>query len=110
MIKKDLPYCIINRDPDSGDGPDYIEMWGDNQKLEMMAKLMAEEIVTESSKTWPGFDQFDTKCLYILPYGSADAIKQLAADYPGSDLNLDPTNARGECIYNQPSSYYNQHK
>ena len=103
MIKKDLPYYIINSGLELDDGPDYIELWSDNQKLEMIAKLMAEEIVTESSKTWPGFDQFDTKCLYILPYGSADAIKQLAADYPDSELNLDPTNARGECIYNQPS-------
>lgn len=78
-------YAIINNDrPDAKTHDDYIELHHNDQKLEMMAKLMAEEIVTESSSEWPGFEFTENKCLYILPLGSLDIIKQWAIDYPDS--------------------------
>lgn len=78
-------YAIINKDcPDAKDHRDYIELHSSNPHLEMMAKLIAEEIVTEASSEWPGFEFTENKCLYILPLGSLDIIKQWAAEYTDS--------------------------
>jgi hypothetical protein len=89
IYKSDNPeldcYAIINKDsPDAKDHRDYIELHSSNPHLEMIAKLMAEEIVTEASFEWPGFDDCSLSCLYILPLGSLDIIKQWAAEYTDS--------------------------
>jgi len=82
-------FCIINNDrPDAKDHRDYMELHSNNPHLEMMAKLMAVEIVTDSSGEWPGFEFTENKCLYILPLGSLDIIKQWAEDYECPTLTL----------------------
>lgn len=82
-------YAIINKDrPDAKDHRDYFEFFSNNPHLELMAKLMAVEIVTESSREWPGFSDGEIKCLYVLPLGSLDIIKQWSNDYEGRIFTL----------------------
>ena len=90
---KKLPYIIINETyhPTEGHLDEYVELFSDDIKLEMMAKLACTEIITKSSSRWPGFESSETKCLYIMP-GGDEWMRQMTrwADEFAMTARLDP--------------------
>ena len=96
MIKKELPYIIINETfhPTEGSMQECTELHHDNEALEMIAKMACTEIVKKANHYWAGFNPKKNKCIYVMPQDSindkwSQQIHKWADEFPNGHLELD---------------------